>query len=195
MVSGPDLTLRERVLEAAYACVARFGLGKTTVEDVAKESGVSRATIYRSFPGGRDELIREVVAWESGRFLGRLAEAAAGAPDLASLLEEALRFAHRAVNEHAVLQKVLATEPERLIPMLTIDSRLLEVTRDFVVPYLEREEAQGRLPTDVDRSDAADYIARMLLSLIGSPGSWDLDDPAEVSRVVREQILAGLAHA
>ena len=38
---------RERVLEATYACVARFGMGKTTVEDVVKESGVSRASIYR----------------------------------------------------------------------------------------------------------------------------------------------------
>jgi AcrR family transcriptional regulator len=35
---------RERVLAATYACVARFGLGKTTVEDVVKESGTSRAS-------------------------------------------------------------------------------------------------------------------------------------------------------
>jgi len=36
----PDPALRERILEAAYACFAHFGLGKTTVEDVVKESGV-----------------------------------------------------------------------------------------------------------------------------------------------------------
>src|SRR5207248_10720307 len=31
-----DLTVRERILEAGYACVARYGLAKTTVEDVAR---------------------------------------------------------------------------------------------------------------------------------------------------------------
>ena len=60
---------RERVLEATYTCVARFGMGKTTVEDVVKESGVSRASIYRLFPGGKDQLLRETVGWEMNRFL------------------------------------------------------------------------------------------------------------------------------
>ena len=53
---------RERILEATYACVARYGLGKTTVEDAAREAGVSRATVYRHFPGGKDQLVAEV--WE-----------------------------------------------------------------------------------------------------------------------------------
>ena len=29
---------RQRILEATYACVARWGLAKTTVEDVAREA-------------------------------------------------------------------------------------------------------------------------------------------------------------
>ena len=47
---NPDV--RERLLQATYACVARWGLAKTTVEDAAREAGVSRATVYRYFPGG-----------------------------------------------------------------------------------------------------------------------------------------------
>ncbi|MCL6451972.1 MAG: TetR/AcrR family transcriptional regulator, partial [Acetobacteraceae bacterium] len=54
----------ERILEAAYVCVARFGLAKTTIEDVAKVAGVSRASVYRAFPGGRDDLLRRTVVWE-----------------------------------------------------------------------------------------------------------------------------------
>ena len=56
-----EATTRERVLEACYACIARHGLDRTTVEDVAREAGLSRATIYRAFPGGRDDLVRETV--------------------------------------------------------------------------------------------------------------------------------------
>ena len=54
----PEPALRDRVLAAAYECVARFGIAKTTVEDVVKQSGVSRATVYRVFPGGKEQLLR-----------------------------------------------------------------------------------------------------------------------------------------
>src|SRR5207245_255860 len=184
-----DLTVRERILEAAYECVARYGLGKTTVEDVTRAARLSRATVYRHFPGGRDQLMREVIAWETGRFFGRLAEAVAGAPDFAHLLEEALVFAHRAVEEHEVLQKVLQTEPERLLPQLTVESeRILVFIRRFLVPYLEREE----LREGIDAEQAADYVARMLFSFIGNQGRWDLTDGAQVAQLVRTELLAGV---
>lgn len=192
-MSSPDPALRERLLEAVYACVARFGLAKTTVEDVVKESGVSRATVYRIFPGGRDQLLREVVAWEMGRFFGSLAEAVAGAPDFASLVEEGLRFAHRAMREHEVLQKILVTEPERLLPLMTTEQqRPLRFITGYLLPFLEREERAGRLRAGVNHDEAAEFVARMLLSLIGSPGRWDLEDPAQVRVLVREELLAGV---
>jgi AcrR family transcriptional regulator len=181
------------LLEATYSCVARFGLAKTTVEDVVKESGVSRATVYRVFPGGKEQLLRDVVGWEMGRFFGALAEAVAGAADFATLVEEGLAFAHRAVREHAVLHKILVTEPERLLPLMTTEQeRPLRFITAFLMPYLEREQRAGRLRPGVDQAAAADFVARMLLSLIGSPGRWDLDDPAEVRRLVREDLLPGV---
>ena len=89
------ITVRERALEGALVCIGRYGLARTTVDDVASASGVSRATIYRHFPGGRDQLVRDTVAWEQGRFFARLGEAVAGAPDLCVLLEDALVFARK----------------------------------------------------------------------------------------------------
>jgi AcrR family transcriptional regulator len=184
-----DLTPRERVLEATYECVARYGLAKTTVEDVTRVAKVSRASIYRYFPGGRDELMNAVIAWETGRFFGRLAEAVAGAPDFASLLEEALFFAHRAIEEHEVLQKVLQTEPELLLPQLTIESdRVLGFIRQFFVPYLERE----RLRPGMELQQAADYVSRMLLSFISNQGRWDLSDRTQVAELVRTELIAGI---
>ena len=188
-----DPALRERLLEAAYECVARYGLGKTTVEDVVKQSGILRATVYRAFPGGKDELLRAAVGWEMGRFFGRLAEAVAGSADFASLVEQGLQFAHDAVRDHAVLQKVLVAEPEKLLPLLTTEQeRPLEFITAFLLPYLEREQAAGRIVDGVDLATSAGFVARMILSLITSPGSWDLDAPAQVHAVVREQILAGI---
>ena len=49
--------VRARILDAAEICLERYGLQKTTIEDVAKASGVSRATVYRYVDGGKDEIV------------------------------------------------------------------------------------------------------------------------------------------
>ena len=184
---------RERVLEATFACVGRFGMGKTTVEDVVKESGVSRASIYRLFPGGKDQLLRETVAWEMNRFFARLAEAVYDAPDFATLLERGLAFAHTAILEHEVLLKMLDTEPDRLLPLITVEQdRVLGFITAFLLPYLEREQREGRIRDGVDLDAAAGYVARMVLSLISSPGRWDMADPEQVRVLVREELLGGV---
>jgi AcrR family transcriptional regulator len=180
---------RERLYEAAYACVARYGLAKTTMDDVAREAGVSRATLYRAFPSGKDQLVREVVAWEANRFFMRLTAAVAHLTELGDVLEAALRFAHQAVEDHEVLQKILETEPDRLLPILTTESgRLLALVKQFLALAMQR----AVLAEGVDADAAAEYMARMLLSYIGGQGGWDLTDPDAVAELVRTQLLAGV---
>jgi len=180
---------RERILAGAYACVARYGLAKTTVDDVARLSGLSRATFYRYFPGGKDQLQREVVAWEVRRFFARLAEAVGPAPDLATMLVEGLLYAHRALIDHEVLQKVLQTEPELLLPLLSVEAnRLLPLVAGFVEPYVARAPLLPGLEPD----QAAGYLARMILSYIEAQGRWDLTDRSEVERLVRVELLGGI---
>jgi AcrR family transcriptional regulator len=186
-------SVRDRVLEGGLVSIGRYGLARTTVDDVAHASGVSRATIYRHFPGGREQIVADTVAWEQGRFFQRLGEAVAGAPDLCVLIEDALVFARKALAEHAVFQRVVETEPERLLPLLTVESyRILPLIAGFLVPYLDRERAAGRLRPGADLGRTAEYIARMVLSCIGAPGVYDFDDRAEVRLLVREQLLAGV---
>ena len=192
--AAPDpLSLRDRLLAATYQCVMRFGLGKTTIEDVVKESGLSRATIYRQFPGGRDELLLETVGWELANYFNALADHVRDAPDLEQLFEQGLVFAHRSVTEHLVLRKILDTEPERLLPLLTVESaKTLPFIADFLHPYLVREAELGRLRPDVEIDRAAEYLARAILSLINAAGRWDLDDPAQVRELVRSELLGGI---
>ena len=180
---------REATVRAAYECVARAGFSKTSVEAVARQAGVSRATVYRQFPGGRDELLAAVVAWEHGRFFARLYEEVRDAGSLEEVLVLGISFAHRDVAAHEVLQRVLRTEPHLLLPTLTVEAagaqRLIAA---FLDPYLESE----RLAPGVVRAEAADFLARMALSYIASPGRWDLDDRAQVRRLVRAELLGGI---
>jgi AcrR family transcriptional regulator len=189
-VSGRSTeAVRQRILQATYDCVARWGLAKTTVEDAARQAGLSRATVYRYFPGGREELVDAVVAWEYARFFSRLYEEVQSAESLEEVMERGLSFAHRAIREHEVLQRVLQTEPELLLPTLTVESRgTRALIAAFLVPYLTRHQ----LAPGVDVDEAADFLARMALSYIASPGRWDLDDPRQTARLVRAELLGGI---
>ena len=69
---------RDRIMDAVVACVDRGGLAGFALEDVAAEAGVSRATIYRHFEGGRDQLVREAVTREVARFWTELAAGGGG---------------------------------------------------------------------------------------------------------------------
>jgi len=187
-VSNPE-ELRERILQSTYDCIARWGSKRTSIEDAAREAGVSRATIYRYFPGGREELLNAVVSWEYGRFFERLYEQVSTATTLEEVLERGLPFAHRAIEHHEVLQMVLRTEPELLEPTFSaVTSTTNELVAAFLTPYLEHHE----LAEGVVVAEAADYLARMVLSYMSSPGRWDLDDAEQVATLVRAELLGGI---
>ena len=64
---------RIRVVDAALRCIARQGTAKTTLDDVARDAGCTRATVYRVFPGGKDAVLDAVVDTEVARFFSALA--------------------------------------------------------------------------------------------------------------------------
>ena len=93
------------------------------------------------------------------------------------------------MGEHAVLQKVLETEPERLMPQLSQSAPVVQaVVRDFLAERLALE----RLRPGVEVEEAADWLSRIGLSFILAEGSWDLSDPDEVRRLVRDELLVAI---
>src|SRR5437588_9895546 len=103
-------TQEQRVIDAALRCIARWGIGKTTLDDVAREASCSRATIYRLFPGGKDALLEATVQAELARFFGELGDRLAEAgDDLEDLVVGGITFAARTLATHAALQFVLSS--------------------------------------------------------------------------------------
>jgi AcrR family transcriptional regulator len=63
---------RTRILEATVVLSGRHGLSGFNVEAVATEAGVSRATVYRHFTEGREQMVNDAVAFEVSRFVDGL---------------------------------------------------------------------------------------------------------------------------
>lgn len=186
--SGTAAT-RRRIVDAAYACMARDGIATATVDGIAREAGVSRATVYRAFAGGRDELVTAAVTAGVTQFLDGLRADIGDARDLATMLERGLVAGRHRLDEHAVLQRALHDEPDQIVPLLaTVLPLVLGDLRGDLARRLDHED----LLPGVVPAEAADLLARLVVSLIGNAGSWDTDDPVAVRRLVRDHLLAGV---
>jgi AcrR family transcriptional regulator len=182
---------RRRLFEATLDAALESGF-RLTVEQVAVQAGLSRATVYRYFPGGKEQLLSETITWEVGRFFERIGREVADAPDFATRIERALAFGREALDHHELLDKVLTEEPEQLLAELELTMPIVFVgINSYLRPFLERES----LAPGVDVTEAAEYLARMFLTYLGNEGSWDLSDPDQLHRLVRTQFLGGVLAA
>jgi AcrR family transcriptional regulator len=184
-------TIEDRAVQAMLACVARHGLAKTTFDDVAREAGCARATLYRYF-GGKRQLVRLTVTRESARIAAGIRDAAGAEPTLEDAVVAIVVRAAQELREHDALQFLFAFEPELVLPHVTFDAgnRFLVAAGSAVAPALTRF-----LPAE--RAErAAEWLARVVLTHAVSPTSpIDLTDESEARSLVLEFVLPGLAGA
>lgn len=176
---------RARILDAAFEAVSTFGLSRLTVDDVARLAGLARQSVYRYF-GSKDELIVALVVREEEAFLDGVREAHAGHTDLEAAMREAVLFCLRTLREHPLLNRLLASEPESLLPYLStragpVVARAREVLEDLAA---ERVGVRSGL---VHRT--ADVAVRAIISYALTPSE---DDPEDVARELARILASAL---
>jgi AcrR family transcriptional regulator len=129
-VREPD-AITTRILSATLEQAELLGVRRTTMEDVARRSGVGRATLYRRFPT-KEALVDALVLSEARRYMDGNAQALSRATTLEDRLVYGTVFAVTFLREHALLKKLLRTEPETILPSLTIDAGAIV---DFATEY------------------------------------------------------------
>ena len=186
--SGP---IADRVIDAALACVARVGVAKTTLDDVAKEAGCARATVYRCFPG-RLALMRAVLEREVNALTERVIAAADRTESLAGAVTAVIVECALTFNSHPALGFVLEHEPELVAPQLSFErgSAVVMGAGTVVAPAFTRfipAERAERL---------GEWVARLTLSYLCNPiDQGHLDDPVFVRSLVDDFVLPGVMHA
>ena len=176
------------VLDAALVCFGRWGVAKSTLDDIARESGVSRATVYRLFPGGKPALVDAVAARE----LARLAAAVRVEIDASENVQDAVVAgvvtASRCIADHAALNHLLKHERAAILPFIAFDrlEPALLLARTELAPSMQRF---------VDRSlaeEIVEWCTRIVLSLNFSPSAVDPTSEAQVASLVGQFLAPGL---
>jgi AcrR family transcriptional regulator len=189
LISPDETSKRLKIVNAALRCVAERGLRATTVEEIASEAGMARATLYRTFPGGRDAVLRAVAETETARFFASLSVALASARDLESLVVAFLSGVATRLRGSVMLRALSHERPELLHARLTFDGLddTLALGSDFAWPFF----AQW-MPEDPARR-AAEFVSRVAISYLlnDEPGA-QLEVEADVRRLVADHVLAGV---
>ncbi|MER7547032.1 TetR/AcrR family transcriptional regulator [Spirillospora sp. NPDC127506] len=178
LTAGPESEPQSgRILDAAQRCFETYGPRRTTMDDVARESGLGRATIYRRFPT-KGDLVTGVLLREARRFFAELDEAVAALPTLEERLVEGFAVALRISREQRLVNRLLVVEPELILPHSTVKAGpLLAAARGYIAGRLRTAQRLGAAPAGVDPEVVAEILVRLTHSLVLTPeGHIPLDD-------------------
>lgn len=189
-------TVEARIRTAALECIARHGITRMTVDDVAREAGVSRATLYRAFPGGKGTLVEAVLGRELHRFFAELADELARHVDAEQLLVAGVGRSLRFLGTHPALRGVLAHEPGLVLSRVAFHrlGPVLDFAAAFAAPHLRPHLRVDHPDPDRAATEVAELLVRVVLTYTLEPTDRvDAHDDASIRRLVRQHLLPALA--
>jgi AcrR family transcriptional regulator len=192
-VVGDGRSTRERILDAAAALYAEVGPSRTRHRDIAERAGLSRPPVYKHV-GDQEAIAAALLERELDRFHEELRAVLDRTEGVRDRFVDGLVFAVRHARGHPVLQRVIADDPNLVLPLLTTRAApLLKGTIGVVAPYLAAAMERGEI-RHVDPEVVAEWLTRLVLSIVLTPGvTARLDDPDELRRFVDELFTIGLA--
>jgi AcrR family transcriptional regulator len=187
------VTVHDRLLDATERCLRRDGIRRTTVAAVAEEAGVSRAWLYRHFPD-KPSLVGAALVRLDESYWTAARERVGAVEGLAAQVAEAVVMA-REIQPQQLLLQLRDQEPEAFAAVLGTGVRqVVPGLAHFWHAFLTRAVDRGEVRADLDVARAAEWVLRLVLSIVTVPGeAVDADDPASVRAFLQEFLVPGLS--
>lgn len=173
--------VREATIKATAALVAAHGLTGVTMSQIAKQTGIGRATLYKYF-ADVDSILRAWHEQQVDEHLERLVRVRDGAVGAAERLRAVLDAYAQAISHRQTHDRTAAEALHRSDHVDAAHERL----HGFVRELIDGAASAGAARRDVP----ADELTLYALHALAAASS--LSDPAAVRRLVRA-VLRGLA--
>lgn len=158
----------ERILDAALKQFELFGIRRSTVEDITRRSGLARVTLYRNF-ANKDAIVEAVLLRELERFLSELAAEAGGYEEAEDKLVEGFVFTLNTLRGHALLQRLLSTEAETVLPFLTVEGDGVIRTASSFLAHQLAVALPDDHRTQLELLEVAEVTVRVIVSFVLTP--------------------------
>ena len=174
-------------IDAAQACFERYGVVKTTMEDIAKMAGVSRPTVYRHF-SDRDSLILAVVMRRSRSLIGKAQAFIRRQERFEDQLVEGLLFLVKTGRKDPFVRILVSPEHLELAhQILGATDAVIDLNLEMWQPILAEAAARGELNPDLDFREIARWLTHVELIMVGR---FDLATDDDLIRGMLRTFLA-----
>ena len=154
-------------MDAAETCFDKYGIGKTTMDDIAKMAGVSRPTVYRHFDD-RDTLILAVVMRRSRQLIERAQKHIRKYGTFEEQLVEGLMFTVDKGRKDPFVGLLVTPAHMDLVNQILVGSTAaVDLAYEMWEPILIEARERGELNPDLDFRAIATWITYLTLLLIG----------------------------
>ena len=185
---------RRRLLEAATKLFAESGYARTSVRSISKSIGMADGLMYHYFPGGKEEIIQEIVHEKLRQVVSESNELLKEMNNLA--IEEVIEGLYqnwtKIFDRHQDILKILMKENDvmQFVGYDSILSILQGVERLF--PQYLKKQAEAGVIQRIDFDSAADILLATLLGhfftkMIGN-GKGVLDNEERRKKLIESQI-------
>ncbi|HEY9036773.1 MAG TPA: TetR/AcrR family transcriptional regulator [Pseudomonadales bacterium] len=184
VVANPDT--RQRILDAAIRCVQGFGIEKTSMNDIAREAGVTRPTVYHYF-GNRDEVVQAALLQSGYGFAERVKKHIQRYPTAEERLVEALMYAYRKLPAEPYLELVTKGNISQMVNETALTSAEGQaICLDIFAAIFE-----GRDDLAADMAEIIEFSTRLLLSFLIIEGPVKRSD-RQLRDLLRRRLLPAL---
>ncbi len=115
--------IKKKLMDGAITCVKRWGIEKTTLNDIAREAGCARQTVYNYY-GSRDAVVLAALLESSRQFSVRLITHVRRSRKVGTQLTAALLFCLEELPQEPYLQLLGDTELSPLFNQELFSSEL-----------------------------------------------------------------------
>jgi AcrR family transcriptional regulator len=152
---------RERILAAAERCIARHGIRKTTMDDIASEAGLSRPSVYRYFTD-RDDLLIELITRHTRALLDRAHKSISRQSNLPDQIVESVLYTAEHGRRDPLTRHILDPDGTSLGRRM-IASGESEMMRVWMWdPILDAAVTNNELPAGLPRSDIHLWLGNLM---------------------------------
>lgn len=166
------MTKRELVFQASQKLFSQFGLKKVTMDEIANEAGVSKATAYKYF-SNKHEVFREVVEYEGDLMLERIESGVkvvdSAEEKLTKLLKTKIENIHHLINFYRVTQESWS---DHWPYIKEVHDRFMREEKRILASILEEGNMTGEL--NVQNLPLHTHILMISLKSIEYP--WAIED-------------------
>jgi AcrR family transcriptional regulator len=168
--------VRERLLDAAEGCLEQFGPQKTSMEDVARAAGMSRATVYRYFEN-RDELLLGVASRQASALASEAIRYLQQYSTISDWLVEGLLFTLREIPSRPVFSSLVTSLDSRSSGSLLLGSTgLIQIGVNVLGPVFANAKEQGLLRDEIEPEMLIEWLLRMLWTYLNAPSQVATDE-------------------